>query len=32
MTAFIERHREVFGVGQICRVLGIAPSTFDLLP
>lgn len=28
MIAFIERHREVFGVGPICRVLGIAPSTF----
>jgi transposase InsO family protein len=31
MTAFIERHREVFGVGPICRVLGIAPSTFYAL-
>ena len=28
MTAFIEEHRAVFGVGPICRVLGIAPSTF----
>lgn len=28
MIAFIEGHREVFGVGPICRVLGIAPSTF----
>lgn len=31
MTAFIERHRAVFGVGPICRVLGIAPSTFYAL-
>jgi putative transposase len=28
MIAFIEGHRGVFGVGPICRVLGIAPSTF----
>ncbi len=28
MIAFIEEHRDVFGVGPICRVLGIAPSTF----
>ena len=28
MTAFIEEHRGVFGVGPICRVLPIAPSTF----
>ena len=28
MTAFIEDHREVFGVEPICRVLQIAPSTF----
>jgi transposase InsO family protein len=28
MIAFIEEHRAVFGVGPICRVLGIAPSTF----
>ena len=28
MIAFIEGHRDVFGVGPICRVLGIAPSTF----
>ncbi|MCB2058820.1 MAG: IS3 family transposase, partial [Novosphingobium sp.] len=28
MIAFIEGHGEVFGVGPICRVLGIAPSTF----
>ncbi len=27
MTAFIEEHREVQGVGQICRQLPIAPST-----
>lgn len=25
---FIEEHRDVFGVGPICRVLPIAPSTF----
>ncbi|MCH2075443.1 MAG: IS3 family transposase [Rhodobacteraceae bacterium] len=29
MIAFIEELRSVFGVGPICRVLGIAPSTFD---
>jgi len=28
MTAFIEDQRNVFGVGPICRVLPIAPSTF----
>ena len=28
MTMFIEEHRDVFGVGPICRVLPIAPSTF----
>lgn len=28
MTAFIEEHRAVFGVGPICRVLPIAPSTY----
>jgi transposase InsO family protein len=28
MIAFIEEHRVVFGVGPICRVPGIAPSTF----
>ena len=28
MIAFIDDHRGVFGVGPICRVLGIAPSTF----
>ena len=28
MIAFIDDHRSVFGVGPICRVLGIAPSTF----
>lgn len=28
MMEFIEGHRAVFGVGPICRVLGIAPSTF----
>tara|TARA_R110002072_G_scaffold294976_1_gene465597 strand:+ start:702 stop:1442 length:741 start_codon:yes stop_codon:yes gene_type:complete len=28
MIVFIEDHRDVFGVGPICRVLGIAPSTF----
>ena len=27
MTAFIEEHRDVFGVEPICRVLPIAPST-----
>lgn len=28
MTAFIDQHRAVFGVGPICRVLPIAPSTY----
>jgi len=28
MIAFIKEHRGVSGVGPICRVLGIAPSTF----
>lgn len=28
MIAFIEELRSVFGVGPICQVLGIAPSTF----
>jgi len=28
MIAFIEGHRVVFGAGPICRVLGIAPSTY----
>jgi hypothetical protein len=28
MTAFIDDHRDVFGVEPICRVLPIAPSTY----
>ncbi|WP_292978896.1 IS3 family transposase, partial [Paracoccus sp. UBA5162] len=28
VIAFIDDHRDVFGVGPICRVLEIAPSTF----
>ena len=28
MIAFIDDHRCVYGVGPICRVLGIAPSTY----
>ncbi|WP_252947790.1 IS3 family transposase [Oceanicola sp. 502str15] len=28
MIAFIDAHRKVFGVGPICRVLPIAPSTY----
>jgi transposase InsO family protein len=28
MTGFIEEHRAVFGVGPICKVLPIAPSTY----
>ena len=28
MIAFIEKHRGVFGVEPICRVLPIAPATF----
>ena len=29
MKAFIDEHRDVFGVEPICRVLPIAPSTYD---
>jgi putative transposase len=28
MIAFIDDHREVYGVGPICKVLPIAPSTY----
>ena len=28
MTAFVDQHRAVFGVGPICRELPIAPSTY----
>ena len=28
MIAFIDDHRHVYGVGPICRVLPIAPSTY----
>jgi len=28
MTAFIDEHRAVFGVGPVCRILQIAPSTY----
>ena len=28
MTAFIDDHRDVYGVEPICRVLPIAPSTY----
>ena len=28
MTAFIDAHRDLFGVEPICRVLPIAPSTY----
>ena len=28
MIAFIDDHRCVYGVGPICKVLGIAPSTY----
>ncbi len=28
MIAFIDAHREVYGVEPICRVLRIAPSTY----
>ena len=28
MIGFIDEHRSIFGVGPICRVLGIAPSTY----
>lgn len=30
MTAFIDEHREVYGVEPICQVLPIAPSTYYL--
>ena len=29
MTAFIDDHRDAYGVEPICRVLPIAPSTYD---
>jgi putative transposase len=28
MKAFIDEHREVYGVEPICKVLPIAPSTY----
>jgi putative transposase len=28
MTGFIEEHRAVFGVGPVCKVLPVAPSTY----
>ena len=28
MTAFIDEHRDVYGVEPICRLLEIAPSTY----
>ena len=28
MTAFIDNHRDVYGVEPICRVLPIAPSSY----
>jgi putative transposase len=28
MKAFIDEHRDVYGVEPICRVLPIAPSTY----
>lgn len=28
MTRFIEEHRQIYGVGSICRVLSIAPSAY----
>jgi len=28
MTAFIDEHREAYGVEPICKVLPIAPSTY----
>ncbi len=30
MTAFIDDHREAYGVKPICKVLPIAPSTYYL--
>ena len=29
MISFIDEHRSVFGVEPICRLLPIAPSTYD---
>ena len=29
MTAFIDEHREMYGVEPICRTLQFAPSTYD---
>ena len=31
MIAFIDEHREVYGVEPICRVLPIAPSTYRVV-
>ncbi len=31
MIAFIDDHREIYGVEPICKVLPIAPSTLALL-
>jgi putative transposase len=30
MKAFIDDHREVYGVEPVCRVLRIAPATYRL--
>ena len=32
MIAFIDDHRQVYGVEPICRVLPIAPSTYTPTP
>ena len=31
MSAFVDEHREVHGVGPICKVLQIAPSGLDVV-
>jgi putative transposase len=32
MIAFIDTHRDVYGVEPICKVLPIAPSTYHAMP
>jgi hypothetical protein len=32
MIAFVDDHREAYGIEPICRVLPIAPSTYHVMP
>jgi hypothetical protein len=32
MIAFIDEHRDVYGIEPICRLLPIAPSTYTGMP